>query len=310
MGKPEQKCSFVAVTVPLTFPDYGYNNTYQTTSYGAQGGTGGGGFMNQHGSQGGIQNSPGGSNAKTYGKDTLRPVTIKQVLEAQQPHSDAEFKIDGAEITQVTFVGQIRNISTQATNVTYKLDDGTGCMEVKQWIDADATISMDATNDAKPRLTENAYARVWGRLKAFNNKRHVGAHVIRPIVDFNEIQYHLLEATVVHLYFTRGPPEQFTKMASDGGDQAGGPQDCTYTEAVDQGVTGTGSRLPPLSGPARRVFSALENSPQNNEGLHVHTIAAQVGMQVNDVMQAGEELLREGLIFTTIDEETWAVLVF
>lgn len=37
----------------------------------------------------------------TYGQDTLRPVTIKQVLDAQQPHPDADFKIDEVEITQV-----------------------------------------------------------------------------------------------------------------------------------------------------------------------------------------------------------------
>ena len=38
----------------------------------------------------------------TYGKDTLRPVTIKQVVDAQQPHPDAEFKIDEVEIIQVS----------------------------------------------------------------------------------------------------------------------------------------------------------------------------------------------------------------
>jgi hypothetical protein len=36
-----------------------------------------------------------------YGKDTVRPVTIKQVLDAQQPHPDADFKIDGDAISQV-----------------------------------------------------------------------------------------------------------------------------------------------------------------------------------------------------------------
>ena len=38
----------------------------------------------------------------TYGKDTLRPVTILQVLNAQQPHPDADFSIDDVEITQVS----------------------------------------------------------------------------------------------------------------------------------------------------------------------------------------------------------------
>ena len=38
-----------------------------------------------------------------YGKDTLRPVTIKQLLDAQLPHPDAEnFKIDDTEIGQVS----------------------------------------------------------------------------------------------------------------------------------------------------------------------------------------------------------------
>ncbi|KAI9821783.1 MAG: replication factor A protein 2 [Pycnora praestabilis] len=292
--------------------DYNYNNQYHTTSYGAQGGNGGGGFLNQHGSQGGSQNSPGGSASKTYGKDTLRPVTIKQVLDAQQPHPDAEFKIDGTEITQVTFVGQIRNISTQTTNITYKLDDGTGLIEVKQWTDLDTT-SMDGQNDLQPKLIENAYARVWGRLKAFNNKRHVGAHVIRPIQDLNEIQYHLLEATTVHLYFARGPPEHLSKGTSGGMNPINGaygqPQN-TYGEGTEGALGATGRQLPPMSGPARKVFTALGSSPQSNEGMHAHQIAAQLGMQVNDVMKAGDELLGIGVIFTTVDDETWAVLEF
>ena len=37
----------------------------------------------------------------TWGNDTLRPVTIKQVLDAQQPFPEAEFKIDDYEIAQV-----------------------------------------------------------------------------------------------------------------------------------------------------------------------------------------------------------------
>lgn len=105
--------------IPLAM-DYGYSNQYSTTSYGAQGGANGGGFLNQ-----GSQDSPAGgrqvspishftrvflrshfgkakySLKNSYGKDTLRPVTIKQILDAQQPHPDADFKIDGTEVTQV-----------------------------------------------------------------------------------------------------------------------------------------------------------------------------------------------------------------
>lgn len=38
---------------------------------------------------------------KRAGGNTLRPVTIKQIIDATQAHPDAEFRIDGAEVSQV-----------------------------------------------------------------------------------------------------------------------------------------------------------------------------------------------------------------
>ncbi len=135
--------------------------------------------------------------------ETVRPVTIKQLLDARKldADADAEFWIDDVEIRQVSFVGQIRKISIQTTNVTYKLDDGTGTIEVTQWIDADVMTSVDMASDGMilpAKLVENDWARVWGRMKEFNKKRRVGANVIRSMADKMEIIYHLLEATCVH----------------------------------------------------------------------------------------------------------------
>lgn len=179
-------------------------------------------------------------------------------------------------------------------------------MEVKQWIDAEANnnMSMDMGESHKPGqkdLVENEWARVWGRLKAFNNRRHVGAHVIRPIADKMEIQYHLLEATYVHLYYLRGPLE----------DAQGGKGGANGQMADDGGQYDSGGRqLPSVSPNARRVFQCLKDSPQNNEGLHVQNIAASLRMQVTDVMKAGDELLTQSMIFTTVDDNTWALMEF
>jgi replication factor A2 len=75
--------------------DYsGYETSY--TSYGAGGGAGGGGFIPGDGSQ----QSPG--NRKDFTQDSLRPVTIKQLLDAQlEPGSNDAFKIDGSLASQV-----------------------------------------------------------------------------------------------------------------------------------------------------------------------------------------------------------------
>lgn len=116
---------------------------------------------------------------------------------------------------------------------------------------------------------------------------------------------HLLEATYVHLYFTRGPPESLQSGGSSGG---------TGGMFVDQGdAAGTTERataadVRKMTPSARRVFSLLQSTPQNNEGLHVQNIAAQLGMPINEVFKAGDELIAMAAIYGTVDDETWAIL--
>lgn len=63
-------------------------------------------------------------------------MTIRQILSAEHPHPDADFMLDGGEIQQLTFVAVVRNISRNATNVAYSVEDGTGQIEVRQWLES------------------------------------------------------------------------------------------------------------------------------------------------------------------------------
>ncbi|OHE93302.1 hypothetical protein CORC01_11370 [Colletotrichum orchidophilum] len=278
---------------------------FTKTSYGAQGGDDAGGFV-YGGSQGGSQ---GGGGGKAYSEESLRPVTIKQVIDAEEAYPGADFKIDGATVTQVTFVAQIRQISPQPTNITLKLDDGTGLIEVKKWVDT------DKKDDADDKLELESHVRVWGRLKSFNGKRHVGAHFIRPVTDFNEVNYHLLEATYVHLYFTKGP---LNADGSGPGANGGGGEDGMFVDGGD-GYGGGGaaagggnpaqaSKLRGVSASAQKMFNFINNAPGGNEGVHLNQISSGAGLSMQATMKASEELLSEGLIYTTIDDETWAIL--
>jgi replication factor A2 len=146
---------------------------------------------------------------------------------------------------------------------------------------------------------------VFGRLKSFNNKRHVAAHMIHPVTDYNEINYHLLEATSVHLYFTRGPPESASGVKSE--------ENGMFVDGgVSNGASALGGKKLPakISGIGRKVYELLQSEPQNNEGLHVNNIAQKLGVPSNEVFKAGDVLLGEGLIYTTVDDETWAVLEY
>ena len=59
---------------------------------------------------------------------------------------------------------------------------------------------------------------------------------------------------------------------------------------------------------AKRVYEALITSPQSNEGLHIQNVALLLGIPIAEVMKAGDELLSSGLIYTTVDDNTWAVM--
>lgn len=169
---------------------------------------------------------------------------------------------------------------------------------MKHWVDSDAP-----PEDQKfaPKLGD--YVHVWGKLKEFNTKRHVAPQTIRPITDFNEINHHLLSATAVHLYFTRGLPGQASGGVKN--------EDGLFVDS-DGGVTNGaagGKKLPSNMTPiAKRIYEYLQTTPQSNEGLHVQEIARKLGVPANDAFKAGDELILHGLIYTTIDDETWAVL--
>jgi len=119
------------------------------------------------------------------------------------------------------------------------------------------------------------------------------------------VSYHLLEATAVHLYFTRGPL---------GGANAGAGAGAAAVNGAGQQQQQAGSGaynghdLSGYSQVARRVFQHLSKAEQTNEGLHQHDIAAMLGVDAAEVARAGDDLLAGGLIYTTVDDQTWAIL--
>jgi replication factor A2 len=59
---------------------------------------------------------------------------------------------------------------------------------------------------------------------------------------------------------------------------------------------------------ARRIHKCLMDTDQGLEGLHMQTIAMQTGLDISEVQKAGDELQGLGLIYTTVDDNTWAIL--
>jgi hypothetical protein len=133
---------------------------------------------------------------------------------------------------------------------------------------------------------------------------------MRPVTEFNEVNYHLLEATYVHLYYTKGP------LGGGKGANGAGGGDSMFVDGYGGGVKmeaggdANSGKLQGCGPQARKMFNFISNSPGGNEGVHMNVISSGTGMSVRDVLGAADELLGQGLVYTTIDDETWAILEY
>ncbi|CUA72281.1 Replication factor A protein 2 [Rhizoctonia solani] len=260
-------------------------------SYGGSGYYGdGAGFLSGSQVGGGSQGSPSGSKARSANQ-SLRAITIRQIYSAEQTHSDADFTIDGSETTQVTLVAQVVAANKQATNITYKLNDGTAEIKAKHWLESSEEEAMGHGQ------SEHVYIRVIGTLKTFSGERQINAVHTRLVTDPMEIYYHLIEAHLVHLHYTRG---------ASGDPSAGAPAAAAY-QAGGKGQQSKFAKFPPLQ---RRILEVLAQlMPENDQGVHVTTIANGLNVQasIDEIGATMEKLAEEGHIYATTDDEHFAI---
>jgi len=217
---------------------------------------------------------------------TLTPVTIRQLYNAVQQQPEDIFKVDGKELNQITIVGQIVSSQIQSTNLELLIDDSTGKIDVRQWLEPDEGANQ-YLEDQRAMYKEGVYVRVVGHLRAFQAKRSVMAFRIQAIDDWNEITFHLLEAIHVHLYNTRGPLEG----------EAAAPVPALATPQRQPAGAGFGTVL------RNNVMELLRSAPDTDQGCAIKDIVVQLAdYPEEEVRHAIEFLATEGHIYTTIED--------
>ncbi|WFD31432.1 Replication factor A protein 2 [Malassezia sp. CBS 17886] len=258
-----------------------YSDNPFEQNYATGGGGGTSGFFAGDNSQDGT------GNRQRVGTNSLRPVTVRQVLSASQPHSDAPFTFDNAELSQVTLVAWIQSMTRNATNVLYTLDDGTGQVDVRMWIDtsADEGAQMD-------EFRTNQFVRILGEIKSFNNKRSITAASIRPLADHNEYLFHQLEVIYVHKQLTKGKPGTAAADAS------------AYDDSATLATDGASADLSGLTALQRRIYQTITaEAPDYPEGVDVQLVMDRCkNADATQVQDAIDELSNEGYIYQASDE--------
>lgn len=158
---------------------------------GNYGGGGGGGFDN---SSGGGFNSGGGGTPrarKAYDEQTLIPVTARMILQSQSNPENNLALADGREMHHVKLIGAVRSYEEASTNLTLSIEDGTGLVDVKQWLDAnDIPAVAEMRGECKQ---DHIYVKIIGQVKDYDGRKTLVAHTVRRLSTLNELTYHMLE---------------------------------------------------------------------------------------------------------------------
>jgi replication factor A2 len=170
---------------------------YQGDMGGGGGGFGGGGGSFGGKSFGGGGNSQGQQHQprarKSYDDQTLIPVTARMVLAAHS-NSNTEGSLqlqDGRDLHMVKLVGAIRAYEDFSTNVLYQVEDGTGLVDVKQWLDENEC--SVATEIRQATLKDHIYVKVIGQVKEYDGNKQIIASSVRALTTSNELTHHMLE---------------------------------------------------------------------------------------------------------------------
>lgn len=259
---------------------------------------------NQDGFQSSMDTSTNNTR-KNISNQNLRPVTIKQIYNAQQPVPEGPFKLNGKDLDLITIIGKIQNIQSMSTNTNYTIEDGTGSIDVRIWIDTN-----DNENDAQKRsqLSEGVYIRVVGSARFYHDKKSVMAFHIRPIEDFNEITAHFLEIVKIQLYDIKndspfGDNGDKNLPSFNNSDYA--PQN--YNNNVEMSSTGGYSPC------QQAIINLIRSQKLGEEGMHVNTICSMLRSKFSEdeIKASIDWLVSECHLYnTTIDETHVNVVQF
>jgi replication factor A2 len=146
-------------------------------------------------SQGGFGGGGGGgrnSSRKSYDEQTIQAVTIAMCCQsAPDDDGTGELLEDGRKLYHVKIVGAVRSVEDFSTNCLYNIEDGTGLIEVKQWIDTNDCCALHEIRQAC--LKDGTYLTIVGQIKDYDGKKTIVADSVRPISTGNEITHHMLE---------------------------------------------------------------------------------------------------------------------
>nr|GAT42851.1 predicted protein [Mycena chlorophos] len=142
---------------------------------------------------------------------TLRPVSIAQLRKAKQGLSG--WALNGLALTKVLVVGEVRDHKASTVGRTFVIDDGTGSMSGKMWVETDYR-ELELPFRGVP-LDRPTHFRMISSLGVYAEKRFLTVTHMRPVADPHEIYHHILNIIYTHVSLQKKPLTKATAEAAE-----------------------------------------------------------------------------------------------
>lgn len=267
---------------------------------------------------GGSQTQPNASGPPQGRNEAVLPVTIRTIHNAIEGRMGDEVRFFGIEPSQLVVVAVIEQIVKQPHCIELRVNDGSARFQAKYYM------SAEKQQEDLGNLDAGMYISGVGSLR-MTPSPHLGLVSLQRVVSANEVSYHAIESALAALKL---------QHKNEGGEKmvwTPPSKSQTYESTLDaniekntppkdpQGLT-VPLLVPPMHvesvEPCKKdasvrdaILNFLQSTPSDDEkGCHINTIIKTIGASTDAVGEATKQLVEEGHIYPTIDDDHFAAI--
>lgn len=225
---------------------------------------------------------------------SLVPVTIGMAKRATN-----NILQDGREPEQIKIVGAVCDATNKSTSIEYALEDGTGKIAVKEWVEDGNKVKEQMSAEA---AVDHQYIRVIGKIQEYEGELQIVAQHVKKLTDANELTYHLLEVV--------RSAEKYKRSSNI----VGSPSMAMSHMQLNHGVSLHASKPIGMGGEGdgglqNEIMNFLKGFDESVGGNINEFIATHSQYGESQVRATVEALSTEGMIYSTIDENHYSAIM-
>jgi len=242
--------------------------------------------------------SGGNPRRKATDEQTLIPVTVGMLVNAAQNN---KLLLDERETHHIKVVAAVTSVQMGSTSYSYTVEDGTGTIDVKEWLDEG---NIEVSRMREEAAVEHQYVRIMGKLEEYDGKPQIVAHTVRKLPNGNELTYHFLEVVYEGEKYKQSQQIVGSPTYAMGNMNFGGNIPIQSSRPIVNDGQGNGG------GMVDEIKSFLAGSSDDVGGDMLEFIKRNKNKYNEyEIRQKFEMLATEGIIYSTVDENHFSIII-